>query len=266
MLAVAAGLTTGMACQSRPAFLPAVGTLAIGGWFFPPVPMSPTRRTSQVAAFLLATAVAIAPITIRNYQIHHRFILISTNGPSTFLIGHVTHDMNLHASPDTNDAEMAERHLDLSLRYLQRNWGTYLSEIPECFQIIWTGDDFWPSTSTSWSRTRDPAMVRVGILHPLPGEPTIRARDLLPGPDPVRRSTRLVSDRTADGPTFGLLPAPPASPMGSSLSRAGAVGPDPLRSLCDATLPNAGDPPGVCARWPVPGRLLGASAFKGNGR
>jgi hypothetical protein len=143
-----------------------------------------------VAAFLLAAAVAIAPITIRNYQIHHRLILISTNGPSTFLIGHVTHDMNLHASPDTNDADMAERHLDLSLRWLKLNWGTYLSEIPECFQIIWTGDDFWPSTSTAWSRTRDPAMARVEVYTRSPGSPPFGRATYFP--DLIRYVDRLV--------------------------------------------------------------------------
>src|SRR5262249_37784501 len=76
-LALAAGLTAGMACLSRAAFVLAVGMLAVGGWFAPPVPMSRPHRVARIAPFLLRAAAVIAPITVRNHQIHGRFYLIS---------------------------------------------------------------------------------------------------------------------------------------------------------------------------------------------
>jgi hypothetical protein len=106
-------------------------------------------RAALVASFLLGTAAAIAPVTVRNYQIHGRFFLISTNSASTFLTGHVTHNTDLppEVTPDTNDALLSDLHSAQALRYLARHWRVYLEEIPEFFEVIWTDNHFWPSTS-----------------------------------------------------------------------------------------------------------------------
>ena len=111
-LAAIAGLTAGMACLTRAAFVLAVGMLAVGGLFVPPSATTRGRRVALVAVFLLSAAAVILPITVRNYQIHGRFILISTNGPSTFVTGHVTHEPGLPPGlpPGTTDAQMAELH------------------------------------------------------------------------------------------------------------------------------------------------------------
>lgn len=42
-----------------------------------------------------AAVIALAPITVRNDQIHGRFILISTKDPIPFVTGHVTHSSGL---------------------------------------------------------------------------------------------------------------------------------------------------------------------------
>jgi 4-amino-4-deoxy-L-arabinose transferase-like glycosyltransferase len=191
-LAVAAGLIAGMACLTRAAFVLAVLTFAAGGLFFPPVAKSRGRRLSLVAAFLSAAATVIAPITVRNYQIHGRFILISTNGPSTFLTGHMTHEAGLPAGlpPRTTDAQMAELHRARCISYLENHWRTYLAEIPEFFAIIWMDDNFWPATGRTFSNTTDAAEASLDSrIHPWGSPPFGRATYF---PDLVRYSDRLV--------------------------------------------------------------------------
>ena len=192
MWAFAAGLTAGMACLSRAAFVLALATLAAGGLLFPPIPTPRTQRLVRVAAFLLAAGAVIAPITIRNYQIHGRFYLISTNGPSTFVTGHVTHFPNLPPGlpPGTTDAQMAELHRSRALRYLWSNWTTYLAEIPEFFEIIWTGNEFWPSTFSNWSKSPDSNRAHMEIhISPRGSPPFGRATYF---PDLIRYADRLV--------------------------------------------------------------------------
>jgi len=192
LLALAAGLTAGMACLSRAAFVLATGMLAAAGCFIPPVPMPRAQRVARVAAFLLGAAVVIAPITVRNYQIHGRFYLISTNGPSTFLTGHVSHVPTLPAGlpPGMTDAEMAERHRALSFQYLRRHWTTYLAELPKFFAIIWTDNDFWPGTFTTWSRTPDAGAARMDLhIHSRGSPPFGRATYF---PDLIRHADRLI--------------------------------------------------------------------------
>ena len=192
MWAIAAGMTAGMACLSRAAFVLALATLAAGGLLFPPIPTPPTQRLVRVAALLLAAGAVIAPITIRNYQIHGRFYLISTNGPSTFVTGHVTHFPNLPPGlpPGTTDAQMAELHRSRALRYLWSNWTTYLAEIPEFFEIIWTGNEFWPSTFSNWSKSPDSNRARMEIhISPRGSPPFGRATYF---PDLIRYVDRLV--------------------------------------------------------------------------
>jgi hypothetical protein len=145
-----------------------------------------------VTVFLLGAAIVITPVTIRNYQIHGRLILISTNGPSTFLTGHVTHKSGLpHGLPrDTTDAQMAELHRARCMSYLEEHWKTYLAEIPEFFAIIWMDDDFWPATTRDFAKTPDAAQVRLDYrVHPFGSPPFGRATFF---PDLVRYSDRLV--------------------------------------------------------------------------
>jgi 4-amino-4-deoxy-L-arabinose transferase-like glycosyltransferase len=192
VLAVAAGLTAGLACLNRATFVLGLALLAVGGLFCPPVPMPQAHRVARVAAFLLAAGAVIAPITVRNYQIHGRFFLISTNGPSTFLTGHVTHVPSLPPGlpPGTTDAEMADRHRTISLNYLRRHWGTYLAEIPEFFEIIWTNNDFWPGTVTAWERTPDSGKARIDIHVHSRGSPPFGQATYFP--DLIRYVDRLV--------------------------------------------------------------------------
>jgi 4-amino-4-deoxy-L-arabinose transferase-like glycosyltransferase len=190
--ALVAGGVGGLTCLVRPVFLIGLGSLAAGGWFFPPVPTAGRVRAARVAAFLIGAAVAIAPVTVRNYQIHGRFFLISTNGPSTFLTGHVTHNTDLPAdvSPGLSDAVLSDQHRARSWRYLERHWREYLAEIPEFFEVIWTENYFWPYTSTFWVPDRPPGEARLDIQGHMKGSPPFGRFTYFP--DLVRYVDRLV--------------------------------------------------------------------------
>jgi hypothetical protein len=192
MWALAAGVVAGMASLSRAAAVLTLGTFAMGGLYFPPIPTPRAQRVARVAAFLIASSAVIAPITVRNYQIHGRFFLISTNGPSTFVTGHVTHVPTLPSglAPGTTDGEMAERHKSIALRYLWFNWRTYLAEIPEFFEIIWTGNEFWPGTFSTWSKTPDSGEARMDIQIRSRGSPPFGRATYFP--DLIRYADRLV--------------------------------------------------------------------------
>jgi 4-amino-4-deoxy-L-arabinose transferase-like glycosyltransferase len=182
VLALGAGLVAGWACLNRAAFLPAIVVLALGGILVPPVHLPRRTRWMLATAFLAAALAAIAPVTWRNYQIHGQLILVSTNGPSTFYVGHVTHTP---FQPDdlpkgVGDAEAADIYKQRSLEYLRRHWHTYLAEIPEYFHAIWLGSDFWPNATTYWLYT-----------------------DALDRSQPPRRIRRVVDEPA--GPPFGRM-------------------------------------------------------------
>jgi hypothetical protein len=160
--------------------------------FAPPVPTAGRLRATRVAAFLLGAVAAIAPVTVRNYQIHGRFILISTNGPSAFLTGHITHTTDLPADMPAglSDAEMSDRYLARSWRYLKGHWREYLEEIPEFFEVIWTENYFWPYTSNFWAPDRPSGEARLDIQAHMKGSPLVG--HLTYFPDLVRYVDRFV--------------------------------------------------------------------------
>lgn len=172
-LAVLSGITAGLACLNRAAFLPGIVIIAAGSWFLYSKSISRSRRFQLISLFVISAILIISPVTVRNFHIHKQFVLVSTNGPSTFYVGHVQHTPY---QPDNqisgrNDAEMAAWYRDQSLRYLQDNWTTYLSEIPEYFMHIWLSNDFWPNATTFY-QSRE---MR-------PGEPSSRVRLVIDDP------------------------------------------------------------------------------------
>lgn len=107
----------------------------------------------MASSFLLCALAVILPVTVRNYQIHGRFILLSTNGPSTFYTGHVSHTPFLpnDPPPGATDVDMADEYRRQSWAYLREHWTKYLAEIPEFFAAIWIDGHFWPNTTTYWN-------------------------------------------------------------------------------------------------------------------
>jgi hypothetical protein len=78
--AAAAGMALGLRVLARPALLLFVGLLIAG------MAYRRHRRWASVA-MLGAFLVCLAPWAVRNWAIHHQFVLISTNGGFNFWIG-----------------------------------------------------------------------------------------------------------------------------------------------------------------------------------
>ena len=77
-----------------------------------------------------------------------------------------------------------------AFRYLRRNWETYLAEIPEFFEIIWTDNDFWPGTFRMWRTIPDSGEGRVDLQAFPRGSPPFGRATYFP--DLIRYSDRLV--------------------------------------------------------------------------
>lgn len=191
-LAFLAGLMAGLACLTRTIFVLGVVAIALGAWCFPPLPMTRAGRSLRLGAFLLGAALMIAPITIRNYQVHGRFVLITTNGPSTFVTGHVLRSTDLprDVPAGATDVMMAGLHRNRAWRFLAEHGGEYLAAIPECFEQIWTGNDFWPSALTHWDNRPGATEGRLVMTSFRRGSP--RFGQITYFPDLVRYSDRLL--------------------------------------------------------------------------
>jgi 4-amino-4-deoxy-L-arabinose transferase-like glycosyltransferase len=193
-LAWIAGLLAGCACITRTAFLPAVASLGVFAWLLPPVPVRLRRRAALVGSFVLGSVLVIAPITIRNYQIHKQFVLVSTNGPSTFFVGHVLHTAFVPQEfTMPNDMEMATAHRQVNWAYIRSLWMTYLAEVPDFFGEMWFSNEFWPQTTIHWRyepviEREHSSRVRSTIDEP--GGPPIGRIDFFP--DLMRYVDRLL--------------------------------------------------------------------------
>jgi hypothetical protein len=103
-LAVLAGALAGAAALIRPAML-----------FFLPLAFAwllVRRRTPLAIALAVASALVIAPWTIRNLRVHDRFVLIASEGGVTFWTGNhplASGEGDLAANPALKRAELAFR-------------------------------------------------------------------------------------------------------------------------------------------------------------
>ena len=100
---IAAGLLAGAATLVRPVML-----------FFLPLALLwiLRRRPALAVAFLAAAAAVILPWTARNYRVHHRFVLVASEGGVTFWTGNhplARGDGDLAANPELKRAELAFR-------------------------------------------------------------------------------------------------------------------------------------------------------------
>jgi 4-amino-4-deoxy-L-arabinose transferase-like glycosyltransferase len=81
-LLAGAGIAMGYAALSRPIallFIPLLGLSLLRAW-----DMSAWRLAQRNLVLATAAIVVLVPWSVRNYQAHHRFVLIATNGGSVF--------------------------------------------------------------------------------------------------------------------------------------------------------------------------------------
>jgi 4-amino-4-deoxy-L-arabinose transferase-like glycosyltransferase len=113
----ASGALAGVATLTRPAMLLFVMLACV--WLLI------RRRLPHALAFALATALLIAPWTIRNMRVHDRFVLIASEGGVTFWTGNhplAQGEGDLAANPELKRAELAFRtaHPGLTAEHLER--------------------------------------------------------------------------------------------------------------------------------------------------
>lgn len=103
-VAIAAGLTVGVAILVRPAMLLFLPVAAV--WLIA------QRRTPLAATVLVAAVLVVAPWTIRNARVYHRFVVVASEGGVTFWTGNhpgARGEGDLAANPDLKLADLAFR-------------------------------------------------------------------------------------------------------------------------------------------------------------
>ena len=103
-LAIAAGLSVGLAILVRPVMLLFLPIAAL--WLIA------TRRTPIALMVIVAAAIVIAPWTARNARVYHRFVLVASEGGVTFWTGNhplARGEGDLAANPDIKVADLAFR-------------------------------------------------------------------------------------------------------------------------------------------------------------
>ena len=136
-----------------------------------------------VAALLLPMMLVIAPITMRNYQIHGQFILISTNGGVNFFLGHGGTERlknQIRNLPETwSEGELIgisrrtqpeeEMHFyQLGWEYLRGHIGPTLRSLPGKLRDMYWASDYWPATDAQASILRSAdALFWRPVLLPL---------------------------------------------------------------------------------------------------
>jgi hypothetical protein len=103
-VAIGAGLVAGVAILVRPAmlaFLPITALWLIARW-----------RTHLAIVVVVGAALVVAPWTIRNARVYHRFVLVASEGGVTFWTGNhprARGEGDLAANPDLKLADLAFR-------------------------------------------------------------------------------------------------------------------------------------------------------------
>jgi len=117
--------------------------------------------TRKALALIVPVIAAIAPVTLRNYQIHERFVLISTNGGVNFFLGHggtqrhknelrnlpevVVEGQVIGVSPLTQPEEEA-RFYQLGWEYIVKNPLRAVRAVFEKLVRMYWDSDYWPAS------------------------------------------------------------------------------------------------------------------------
>ncbi len=176
-----AGLLLGFTIITRSVFLVSIPLvllwliiLARGwqGWI-------PSARLTL--CLLLPIVLVVAPITIRNWQIHHRFILISTNGGVNFFLAHGGTEQAKNEvrnlPPEWSEGEITgissctqpeeEAYFyRLGWEYLRGHLLPTLRSLPGKLRSMYCRSDYWPARPAQLAilNAVDTAIWRIGVL------------------------------------------------------------------------------------------------------
>ena len=193
---IAAGFAGGLLSLNRPNALLCVAAIAAALALFMFKEKS-LRRVWIAAAFVGGAAVAIAPVTLRNFVVSREFVLISSHGGLNFLVGNgpgangvyralpgITPDIGGQARDAKRVAEAAEgRSLSTpevsahfareALRWIRANPGSAESLFLRKIRFTLSGDEAPLNFSFPWYREHSTALkilaVGPGLLLPLAG-------------------------------------------------------------------------------------------------
>jgi len=193
---IAAGFAGGLLSLNRPNALLCVAAIAAALALFMFKEKS-LRRVWIAAAFVGGAAVAIAPVTLRNFVVSREFVLISSHGGLNFLVGNgpgangvyralpgITPDIGGQARDARRVAEAAEgRSLSTpevsahfareALRWIRANPGSAESLFLRKIRFTLSGDEAPLNFSFPWYREHSTALkilaVGPGLLLPLAG-------------------------------------------------------------------------------------------------
>jgi 4-amino-4-deoxy-L-arabinose transferase-like glycosyltransferase len=181
---VIAGFSLGFAALTRSVLLVTVPIALLWMWIVGGGWPGWQQALRSALAFCLPIALVIAPVTIRNYQIHQQFILISTNGGVNFFLGHggstawknqirgippdyEEGDPLIGISSRTATEEEAYFY-QLGWEYIRQHPLRTILDLPDKFRRMYWASDYWPASDAQahLMRTLDQVLWKL-LLVPL---------------------------------------------------------------------------------------------------
>jgi 4-amino-4-deoxy-L-arabinose transferase-like glycosyltransferase len=174
VLLVLAGLLLGLAIITRSVLLTTVPLALL--WLLLVAERWPGwKRAARYALSMLAPIIlVIAPITIRNYQIHGQFILISTNGGVNFFLGHggtqslkdkvrnlpeVFSEGEIIGISSRTQPEEEAYFYQLGWEYIRGHALPTLRSLPGKLRSMYWASDYWPASDVQASILRSIDLV-----------------------------------------------------------------------------------------------------------
>jgi len=181
MLLVLAGLLLGFAVITRSVFLASVPLvllwllILVEGW------RGWSSSVRLTLCLLVPIMLVIVPITIRNWQIHGRLVLISTNGGVNFFLAHGGSEQRKNEvrnlPPEWSEGDIIgissrtqpeeeSYFYQLGWRYLRGHLLPTLRSLPDKLRDMYWASDYWPASPAQLGimDALDNVMWRIGIL------------------------------------------------------------------------------------------------------
>lgn len=156
-----AGLLLGLAALTRSVLLLVVPAAILWLWCVAARWPGWKAAARYALALCLPMALVITPISVRNYQIHHKLILISTNGGVNFFLGHGGNERLKNEirniPPDYTDGPLIgissrtepqeEAHFyQLGWEYIRQHPLRTLHALPGNLREMYWSSEYWPAS------------------------------------------------------------------------------------------------------------------------
>jgi 4-amino-4-deoxy-L-arabinose transferase-like glycosyltransferase len=174
VLLILAGLLLGLAIITRSVLLFSLPFVLIWLLFVADRWPGWKAATRYALALLVPVVLIIAPITIRNYQIHSKFILISTNGGVNFFLGHggterlknkvrnmpeVFSEGEIIGISSRTQPEEEAYFYRLGWEYIRGHVLPTLRSLPDKLNHMYWASDYWPASEAQANLLRSVDLV-----------------------------------------------------------------------------------------------------------